>query len=107
MPCATRPWQVPIRLSTIVGREPLGRLVHDQELRVQEQRAGDREHLLLAAGELRARDALALGEAREELVDPVDRPAAVCAADHAQVLVGRERLEEPATLRHVARSRTS
>ena len=35
-------------------REPLGRLVHDQELRVRQQRASDRQHLLLATGELRA-----------------------------------------------------
>ena len=35
-------------------RKPLGGLVHDQERRVREQRARDREHLLLATGELRA-----------------------------------------------------
>ena len=35
-------------------REALGRLVHHQQLRVEEQRARDREHLLLAAGELGA-----------------------------------------------------
>ena len=34
------------------GRQPLRGLVHDEELRVEEQRARDREHLLLAAGEL-------------------------------------------------------
>ena len=83
-------------------RQALGRLVHDQELGVEEQRAPDGEHLLLAAGELRAADLLALGQAREELVDLGDRPAPVAGADHAQVLVGRQRLEEPAALRHVA-----
>ena len=31
-------------------REPFGRLVHDQKPRIAEQRAPDREHLLLAAG---------------------------------------------------------
>ena len=56
-------------------REPLGGLVHDQQLRVRQERAADREHLLLAAGELRAAVLLALGEAREELVDRGRRPA--------------------------------
>ncbi len=59
-------------------REALGGLVHDQQLRVRDQGAADREHLLLAAGELGAAVALALGEPREELVDAVDRPAARC-----------------------------
>ena len=57
-------------------REPLGRLVHDQELRIGEQRAGDREHLLLAAGELAAAIVLALGQPRKGLVDALDRPGA-------------------------------
>ena len=88
----------------IVGREALGGLVHDQELRVQHQRAADREHLLLAAGELRAAVPLSLGEAREELVDARGAPAvtAVPSGDHAQVLVDAERREEPAALRDVA-----
>ena len=33
------------------GREPHGRLVHQQELRLRHQRAAHRHHLLLAAGE--------------------------------------------------------
>ena len=36
-------------------RKALRRLVHDDELRVHQERAGDGEHLLLAAGELRRR----------------------------------------------------
>ena len=85
-------------------REPLGRLVHDQERRVREQRARDREHLLLAAGELRAAVSLALAEAREELVRALDRPAlrAAARAEHAEMLVDRERREEAPSLRHVA-----
>src|SRR5205085_10586676 len=64
----------------------------------------DREHLLLAAGELRAAVALALGEAGEQLVDLRRRPAAVARApgEHPQMLVHRKRAEEPASLRHVA-----
>ena len=34
------------------GREPFGRLVEEEDARVREQRAADRDHLLLAAGEL-------------------------------------------------------
>ena len=65
-------------------REALGRLVHDQEQRVRQQRAPDGEHLLLAARELRAAVPLALGEAREEVVDGVDRPVASVARDVAR-----------------------
>ena len=58
-------------------REPLGGLVHDQQRRVREQRAADREHLLLAAGELRAAVPLALargaGRARRR-ASTVQRP---------------------------------
>ena len=63
----------------------------------------DREHLLLAARELRAAVPLALREAREEVVHAVDRPALPSAAiaDHAQVLVDGERREEPPALGHV------
>src|SRR4051812_29365775 len=51
--------------------EALGGLVHDQQLRVAQQRPADREHLLLAAGQQRAAVVLALGEAGEELIDGV------------------------------------
>src|SRR4051794_5911261 len=50
-------------------REALGRLVHDQEPRVGEQCAADREHLLLAAGELHAAVTAPLGQPREQFVD--------------------------------------
>src|SRR4051794_7805864 len=84
-------------------REPFGRFVHDQKLRIREQRAPDREHLLLAARELRAAVSAALAETREELVDLRRRPPLRTAArrDHAQVLVDRERREQAAALRHV------
>ena len=86
-------------------REPLGRLVHDQQRRVRQQRAADRKHLLLATRELRAAVPAALGETREELVDALDRPplrAAAAPGDHAQVLVDRQGREQPAPLGHVA-----
>ena len=43
---------------TMSGRESLRRLVEQQEFGIEQQRAGDRQHLLLAAGELAARLAL-------------------------------------------------
>ena len=43
------------------GCKPFGRLIHDQEARIGHQRARDRQHLLLAAGELGASVVLALG----------------------------------------------
>ena len=73
-------------------RQALGRLVHDEEMRIGDQRAGNRQHLLLAAGQLSAARASPLGEAREGVVDALDRPgAAVQRGGHAQVLVDRQR----------------
>src|SRR6185437_9082463 len=56
-------------------REPFGRLVHDQAVRIGHQAAADRQHLLLAArqrlGALRA----ALAQAREQRIDALQTPA--------------------------------
>ena len=57
-------------------REALRGLVHDEDPRVRDEGAADREHLLLAAGELGSTVALPLGEAREQLVDALARPFA-------------------------------
>ena len=65
--------------------------------------AADRQHLLLAAGELGAAVAPALGQAREGLVDALDGPGPLGAvADQAQMLVHRERGPDAPALRHVA-----
>ena len=61
------------------GRETLGRLVHDQETRIGHQRPRDRQHLLLAAGKLAAAVVSPLGQAREGVVDALDRPGAALA----------------------------
>ena len=53
-------------------RQAFGRLIEQQQLRIEHQRAGDGEHLLLAAGELRAEVAPSLGEAREHLEGALD-----------------------------------
>src|SRR5205085_818207 len=52
-------------------REPERRLVEEQELRARHERAGDRELLLLAAGERGGRQPQALAEDREELEQPL------------------------------------
>ena len=56
--------------------EGAGRLVQDQDARLRQQRAGDRQALLLAAGEVGAvllqQGVVALGQALDELVGPGD-----------------------------------
>ncbi|MGY4172898.1 hypothetical protein ACVIM8_006971 [Bradyrhizobium sp. USDA 4529] len=84
------------------GRKAFGRLVHDQEMRIGQQRTRDREHLLLAAGQLVAAVGLALGEAREGVVDSLDGPgAAPQAAGKRKVLVDGQRPPQAAALRHI------
>ena len=53
-------------------REAERRLVEQQQLGLRHQRAADREHLLLAAGQRPALLLLALLQAREERVDAVE-----------------------------------
>ena len=57
-------------------RQSLERLVEQQELGIAGERAAHRQHLLLAARELVAVIAPPLGEAREEIVDALERPFA-------------------------------
>src|SRR5260221_7609662 len=57
-------------------RQALRRLVEDEQLGVEQQGAADRQHLLLAARELAATIAAALGEAREKPVDARPGPRA-------------------------------
>ena len=84
-------------------RQPLGRLVHDEQLRVGEKRAGDRQHLLFAARELAAAMILAFGKAGKRLVDAIDGPgAAPHAGGQAQMLGDAERAPQPSALRNIA-----
>ena len=85
------------------GRKPLGRLVHDHQRTVQQQRPTHGEHLLLASRQLAAAIAASLGEPGEHVVDRFDRPALAARAfgEHRQVLVDGQRWEQPTTLRHV------
>ena len=83
------------------GRETLRRLVDEQHAVVVQERARDRDHLLLAAGERSGALLPALLELREELVDEV--VARLCVAlGEAEVLCDREAGEDVAVLRHVA-----
>ena len=72
--------------------------------RVGHQRAADRQHLLLAAGELVAAVAAPLGETREQLEHALQRPPAPPVASrprrHDQVLDHRQRGEDAAPFGH-------
>jgi hypothetical protein len=80
-------------------RQPLGRLVHHQQARLEQQCAADRQHLLLAAREHRAAVVLAFGQAREHRVDALH--LAALARHQAQRLVDRQRRPHATPLRHV------
>ena len=56
-------------------REPLGRLVEQEQVGAGAQDAADRQHLLLAARELGALARQPLLEIGEELKDPLDAQA--------------------------------
>src|SRR6185503_5709081 len=80
-------------------REPLGRLVEQQQARAGAQDPRDREHLLLAAGELRALAAQALLEIGEQLEHLRERHAAgTDLRRQEQVLLDVEAREDAALL---------
>src|ERR1700674_5067675 len=72
---ALEPRQALPDLGAEQGGETLGRLVEHEELWIGHQGAADRQHLLLAAGELIAHMAEALAKPWEERIDPIERPA--------------------------------
>src|SRR5438876_6388965 len=81
--------------------EALERLVHQQQRGIAHQRAADGEHLLLAAGDLVALVGAPLCEAREQVVDALERPAPGTGGD-AEIFLDAERREDLALLRHEA-----
>ena len=83
-------------------REPFGRLIHDQQPRIEQECARDREHLLFAARQLPCAVAFAFRKAWERVVDASDRPQAALGCHEAQMLVDRERAPQATPLRHVA-----
>ena len=83
-------------------RQALERLVEQEQRGIAGERAADRQHLLLAARELVAVIALALGQAREEIVDALAIVHSPGRSRDAQILVDGERGENLALLRHEA-----
>ena len=82
-------------------RQPFERLVQQQHARIEDQRAGDGQHLLLAAGQLVAEIVAALGEARKHVVDLGQRPRPRL-RHRGHVFFHRQRAEDVALLRHPA-----
>ena len=83
------------------GGQPLERLVEQEQRGIAHEGATDGEHLLLTAGEGHAHLATARSQAREELVDSLERPAAGSRGD-PEIFLERERGEDVARLGHVA-----
>src|SRR5438094_941350 len=86
-------------------RQSFRGLVHQQHPGVRHQRAGDREHLLLAARERNGDLVPALAQAWEERRHGVERPqhrqvTARPASGHREILAHGEALEDPAALGH-------
>src|ERR1700694_1311619 len=81
--------------------QPLGRLVEQQYSWIERERAADRQHLLLAAGELVAEIVAALLQPRKHLVDLRHRPRSRL-RHRGHVLFHRQRAEDVALLRYPA-----
>src|SRR5438445_9849336 len=82
------------------GRQPLGRLVEQQEPGPGPQDAADREHLLLAAGQRGSAGPEPITEVREEAVDRVEpQPAGTHDRRQQEVLLDGEAREDAALLR--------
>src|SRR4051794_38481144 len=86
-----------------VRLDTLGRLVQNQELGTERERASDRELLLLAAGQIAAAAVQHALEHGEELEHAFGELLAPAARDHAEleVFTDGELRKDLATLRHV------
>ena len=86
--------------------EPERRLVEDEQLRIGHQPAGDRQHLLFAAGQISGHLLAPLGEAWEQRHHAVvgggdGGPVAVGEPARGEVLVDGHLGEDPASLHHL------
>src|SRR5262245_58045899 len=81
------------------GRQSLGGLVQQKHAAIREERSAERQHLLLAAGERTRQLPLTLREPGKQRKDPFEREA-VRSSANKQILLHRQRREDPATLRH-------
>ena len=84
-------------------RQAFQRLVEKQKTRIEHQRAADGEHLLLAAGELRAEIAATLAQTREQL-EHARRGPRPGPGYRGEIFLDRERLPDVALLRHPAQA---
>src|SRR6266403_2401850 len=84
--------------------ESLGRLVQQQHFWVERQRPADRQHLLLAAGELVAEMVAALSQPWKHPIDLFHGPSAGL-RHRGHVLFHRQRAKDIALLRHPADAR--
>ena len=87
------------------GHDPLRRLVQHQQPRPGHQRAADREHLLLPAGQCFSALVQPFGQAREQLEHALQRRLAIGLfakeiAAEAQVVAHRQPRKQPAVLRN-------
>src|ERR1039457_7237947 len=92
-----------LQLCDEVRREALERLVEKKQLRIQNQRASYRKHLLFAARELVAQIAAALFEPREQAVHALQCPWPG-SGDDGEVFLHREPRKNVALLGNPARS---
>src|SRR5262249_39945686 len=86
--------------------KPLGRLIEDEELGIEQQRATDRQHFLLATGKLPAATVLALGEARKQCIDSRHGPRSWPLARYLQIFLDAQIGEDAAPFGHVADAAT-
>src|SRR6202035_1125747 len=83
-------------------RETFRGLVHQDQLRIDHQRATDREHAALAAGQLSSAVMSPLRKTRKNPEYAIDGPAVpgAYALQHGQMFDHRQRRKQPSALRH-------
>src|SRR5499425_49602 len=83
-------------------RQPLRRLVEEENTRIAHERARHREHLLLSPGETAPAPARHLSELGKVLVDALDAPAARAFGTHEEIFRHREIAEDAPVFGHPA-----
>src|SRR5712691_10964383 len=85
-------------------REPLGRLIHQQQARISHERAADREHLLLPSGERAGSLLQPLLQTGKELHHPLECPrdgdTRALLPRNDQILTHGQGRKDPSALRH-------
>src|ERR1700712_2125343 len=78
------------------GSKTFGRLVKQQKFWTRDERASDREHLLLASGQLAAGGFAPIGERGKHRPDPLDRPRRPATGGQRKVFLYGKRSENAA-----------